>query len=97
MNGSGEDCGLPPVPEEFLDDTVVRMVYHEREHADLYPGVDCMLCQLAVEVCNECDLEARDMEPEDEEAHLIAGWVILIGCEGYHEPAFRYAYWAEVA
>lgn len=76
---------------------VVVMVKHEREHADLYPGVDCMLCQLGAEVCDECDLEARDMMEEDEEAHLVAGYVILIGCEGYHEPAFRYAYWSEVA
>jgi len=96
-NGSGEDCGLPAVPEDQMDDTVLHMAKHEREHADLFPGANCMLCQLANEVCDECDLESRDMEQEDEEAHLIVGNIILIGCEGYHEPVFRYAYWAEVA
>lgn len=95
-NGEGESVGLPAVPEEFHDDVVVWMEHHEREHSDKIHD-NCMACHLAAEVCDECDLEARDMVEEDEAAHLIAGWVILIGCEGYHEPVFRYVYWAEIA
>ena len=50
-----------------------------------------MLCHLGSEVCDECGLQSTDMCPEDDEAHLIVDGVILIGCEGYHTPVFRYA------
>jgi hypothetical protein len=36
------------------------------------------------------------MMGEDDEAHLIVQDIVLVGCEGYHEPAFRYAYWGEL-
>ena len=55
-----------------------------------------MICQLSTGLCEECNIWVGDMEEEDEAAHLIAGDVVLIGCEGYHEPVFRYVYWAEL-
>ena len=95
-NGEGEECGLPAVPEEAYDDVVVRMVHHERDHSDLHPGKDCMICQLSTALCEECNIWVSDMEEEDEAAHLLAGDVVLIGCEGYHKTVFRYVYWAEL-
>lgn len=71
------------------------MIQHDHEHEN--HDVECMICHLAAEVCDECGIEARDMLDEDEDAHVVSANVILVGCEGYHEPVFRYVYWAEMS
>jgi hypothetical protein len=94
-NGDGESVGLPAVPEHEYDATILAVHVHDLEHPS-YDQANCMMCSLVTDVCDECDISEEMMDPEDDEAHLIVDGIILIGCEGYHEPSFRYIYWSEV-
>lgn len=89
LNGDGERFGLPAVPQDEYDDTILWAHDHNVDHTPHNFVNDCILCHVNADICSECDIPEEMMDPEDEDAHLIVDGIILIGCEGYHTTFFR--------
>lgn len=83
--GDGERVGLPPVPEDSRDEVIVyaRHVLEDDESETITNGLADW------GYCGECDRDTSRM-PTDDESHIIVQDVVLIGCEGYHTPVFRW-------
>lgn len=86
-NGAGHEIGILPVTEGKHDDVIHFIHQHNLQHPDGFHY--CIICATLSDVCDECGLHEGMMSEEDAEAHLIVDGVVLIGCEGYHEPVFR--------
>lgn len=81
--GEGHLIGLPTVAEDMIESTLVWI----RSAV----GNDPLLMKLLDDTCTECDMPAGEMDDEDDEAHMIIHGFVVIGCEGFHTAALRYA------
>lgn len=81
--GDGDSIGLPSVPEDKLDDAIAWI------HTNV--GNDALLMKLCAMYCVECDTHVDHFEDADEEAHIVVHDFVVIGCEGFHTAAIRYA------
>lgn len=89
--GEGDRVGLPFVPPELIDDAILWWSRHLDTVGDFDEHVlECEACLLLDDICRECDEEVPSIE-RDDEWHVICHEYVLIGCEGYHTPALRYA------
>lgn len=80
--GDGESIGLPTVPDEKIDAAILWL----RDNI----GNDPMLMKLCALYCVECDTHIDYFE-DDDEVHIVIHDFIVIGCEGFHTAALRYA------
>lgn len=95
--GDGAHVGLQSVAGHKQDAAVTWAADHIYAlPMDMTPSrsthdEECMFCKLLDPVCGECgDIDARDI-PSDDEEHIIVDAFVLVCCEGYHTPAFRWA------
>lgn len=91
--GDGLAAGLPPIPEDKLDDVIAAAA-----RAMTHPwNCQCLVCLYANEKCSECGLYVWDIDAEDNHHVIVShpdpmiNGIILIECEGYHTPALRAA------
>lgn len=84
--GLGDRVGLPTVPVDRLEDAIVKARQMLDEEGDT------LIMGLSTTACDECD---DDWFGVDDEDHIVVtlpgGDYVLIGCEGYHDPALRAA------
>lgn len=89
------DMGLPTVPAEHQQAVLAFMATH-----GLATFEDPRVLACGSTICPECDSHPSDRPEEwhdgsaEYAGHVAADGAVLIGCEGYHTPAFRAAYWA---
>lgn len=84
--------GLPAVPADKIDAAIAWAASHIEQAAAQWPSLNSltMFCTLLDDKCGECDTHVVDIDYSDDRHVIVSGYV-MIGCEGFHTAAFRWA------